>query len=186
MDTASSSARLDCKAGVPCPAGPDVATSITKDGVIYNIAHNGSCTLQSCPTCVPPNGMPFSFLIIDGANGDKSKGVAVYNGTETMDGTTVDVFQHDRSKVQAGAGLMRWYLSGNDLLRTTYTAPTGISGNRDFSGTLKPDGKGTRIEPAPASSFDIPQNCPKPTTTSLRVVSGWPSASASFGDLFSL
>ena len=184
MDVASSSARLECKEGVPCPSGGDIATSITKDGVIYNIAQNGSCTLQSCPTCVPPNGMPFSFLLIDGANGDESKGVAVYNGTTTMDGTTVDVFVHDRSKVQAGAGLMYWYLSGNDLLRTTYMAPNGMSGSRDFSGTLKADGKGKRVEPAPASSFDIPKNCPSPTSAPLRVVSMWPSMSKSFGDSF--
>jgi hypothetical protein len=79
----------------------------------------------------------------------------------------------DRGEVAAGQGVMNWYLLGNDLLRNSYLAPAGTpvagqTGNRDFSGKLKVGG--TRVSPAPASSFTIPKGCtPGPTIEASEV-----------------
>ena len=78
------------------------------DGVMYTVNHDGSCVSKACPSCAAPTALPFSFLLIDGADGDTSRGVATYNGTAQIDGQTVDRFTHDRSKVAAGFGVMNW------------------------------------------------------------------------------
>ena len=61
--------------------GPDLDHSVFSGSVLYDVDFAGACVAKPCPACAPPNGMPFSFLIIDGANGDTSRGVATYNGT---------------------------------------------------------------------------------------------------------
>ena len=177
MDVAKAASRMECTQGVPCPGGPDLALSVFRDGIQYSVTHDGNCTATACPGCAPPAGMPFSFLLIDGANGDSSRGVATYQGTAQIDGQTVDHFMHDRGEVAQGFGKMHWYLAQQGypkgyqcLLRTSYVQPAtgpnpGASGNRDFSGKQKPDGTGTRVVPAPASSFDVPKACAKPTTS---------------------
>jgi hypothetical protein len=72
---------------------------------------------------------------------------------------------------------MNWYLVGNDLMRNSYVGSAsspmaGIAGIRDFSGT--------RVEPAPASSFDIPKGCPHVTEGADML----PNVREDFGDLF--
>merc|ERR1711871_488191 len=153
MDVEKASSRLECLGkDVPCPSGPNYHVTIFTNGTNYMIDYDGNCTFQACPGCGPPNGMPFSFLLIDGADGDKSRGVAVYNGTTSMDGVEVDHFVHDRGQVVPGAGVMSWYLKGHDLYRTSYYQPSQqVYGNRDFS-------QG-RVEPAPAESFTVPKGC---------------------------
>lgn len=194
MDVGKAASRMECTQGVPCPGGPDLALTVFTDGIQYSVTHDGNCTAKACPGCAPPAGMPFSFLLIDGADGDTSRGVAAYQGTTQMDGQTVDHFMHDRGQVAAGFGKMHWYLAQRGypdgsqcLLRTSYVQPAsgpspGASGNRDFSGTQKPDGTGTRVAPAPASSFDVPPGCSKPPMNALQLSGASPRAA--FGDGF--
>jgi hypothetical protein len=128
--------------------------------------------------------MPFSFLLIDGADGDTSRGVAKYVGTAEIDGSNMDHFSHDRGAVQKGAGVMNWYLVGNSLMRNSYVQASGsmagASGNRDFSGKLKAGG--TRVEPASASSFDIPKGCTPADPTDSNAL--FKSMGSEFGDDF--
>ena len=180
MDVASASSSMDCTQGVPCPGGPDLAHSVFTNGTLYSVDHSGKCVATACPSCAPPLGMPFSFLLIDGANGDTSRGVAKYVGTAEIDGANMDHFSHDRGAVQKGAGVMNWYLVGNSLMRNSYVQASGASGNRDFSGKLKVGG--TRVEPAPASSFDIPKGCSPADPADTAVL--FKSVDSAFGDNF--
>lgn len=86
-----------------CPSGPDVAKVVYTGGVTYSIDWSGACKKTKCPSlpqCDPPDGMPFSFLLID----DDSRGVAVKIGSSTIDGVFVDHWQHVR-----GPGMvMNW------------------------------------------------------------------------------
>ena len=157
MSVPGASSRLECTKGIPCPDGPELAVSVFTGGILYSVSHNGTCVAKSCPSCAPPNGMPFSFLLIDGADGDTSRGVAKYQGQTSIDGEMMDHFSHDRGQVAKGLGVMNWYLVGNDLLRTAYVPPSGNVGARDFSGRLSKGGK--RVSPAPSSSFDVPKEC---------------------------
>merc|ERR1711907_39163 len=151
MDVAGASSRLECLGpDVPCPAGPETHLSIFTQGNMYTIDYTGNCTVKLCPGCAPPTGLPFSFLLIDGADGDKSRGVASYKGQVQMDGMQLDHFAHDRGEVVKGMGVMNWYLHGNDLMRTAYVFKN-TTGNRDLSQH--------RVQPAPAASFTVPTAC---------------------------
>jgi hypothetical protein len=97
MDVAKASNRMECTAGVACPGGPDLAFSVFTNGVQYSVDHSGNCVAKPCPSCAPPYGMPFSFLLIDGADGDTSRGVAKYVDTVEIDGSMTDHFQHGES-----------------------------------------------------------------------------------------
>ena len=44
--------------------------------------------------------MPFSFIVIDGADGNTGRGVATYKGTAQIDNQTMDHFAHDRGQVR--------------------------------------------------------------------------------------
>ena len=75
MDVAKSSYSITCIKGTPCPPGQDVAKAVyAGDGETYNVDWSGKCTKVACPhpRCDPPDGMPFSFLLLD----DDSRGVA--------------------------------------------------------------------------------------------------------------
>ena len=75
MDVAKSSYSITCIKGTPCPPGQDVAKAVyAGDGETYNVDWSGACTKVACPhpRCDPPDGMPFSFLLLD----DDSRGVA--------------------------------------------------------------------------------------------------------------
>ena len=75
MDVAKSSYSITCIKGTPCPPGPNVAKAVySGDGETYNVDWSGKCTKAACPhpRCDPPDGMPFSFLLLD----DDSRGVA--------------------------------------------------------------------------------------------------------------
>ena len=185
MDVSGAKSRMECPkttTGVLCPGGPDMALSVFTDGTMYTVDHNGTCVAKPCPSCGDPRGLPFSFLIIDGANGDASRGTATFQGQVEVDGTMMDHFSHDRGTIKPGFGVMNWYLVGNDLMRNSYvedkSSPQnpGGSGSRDFSGAQKLGGKGTRVEPAPKSSFAMPEGCKKPLATYA-----WESA---FGDYY--
>lgn len=182
MDVASASTRMECTDGVPCPGGPDVAMSVYTGGISYTVDHSGTCTAKPCgQPCAPPYGLPFSFLVIDGAGGNTARGVAKWVGTAEIDGQTMDHFSHDRGTVVPGMGVMNWYLVGNDLMRNSYIQPAtfapnpGGSGNRDFSVA--------RVEPAPAASFAVPKGCPPPARhTAASETALWPAQDNAFGD----
>ena len=72
---------------------------IPPQGVMYSVTHDGNCTARACPSCAPPQGMPFSFLLIDGAGGDTTRGVATYQGKANVDGQQMDHWAHDRGTV---------------------------------------------------------------------------------------
>ena len=108
MDVEKAGSRMECTAGVPCPGGPNLALSVFTGGVSYSVDHSGACTAKPCPSCAPPTGLPFSFLVIDGANGDTSRGVATYKGQVEVDGQMTDHFAHDRGEVAKGFGVMNW------------------------------------------------------------------------------
>ena len=109
LDLQAAAYRMECTAGVPCPGGPDLALSVYTDGTMYSVDHSGACVAKACPSCAPPGGLPFSFLLIDGADGDTSRGVASYQGQVVIDGgQKADHFAHDRGKVVPGLGVMNW------------------------------------------------------------------------------
>jgi hypothetical protein len=104
MDVKSKSYAITCAKGVPCPSGPNVAQSIyTGTGITYDVDWVGNCTKKPCPPgqCDPPDGMPFSFILLD----DDQRGVAKRVGSTMLDGVEVDHFVHVR-----GPGMvMNWY-----------------------------------------------------------------------------
>ena len=93
MDVAEAANRMECTAGEKCPGGPDLALSVFTNGTLYSVDHSGVCTAKPCPQCAPP-ALPFSFLLIDGADGDTSRGVATYQGKTEIDGEMMDHFSH--------------------------------------------------------------------------------------------
>ena len=102
MDVKSKSYAITCIKGVRCPPGPDTAKVVyTGAGASYNVDWSGKCTKKACPACDPPDGMPFSFLLLD----DDSRGVATRVGSTTLEGVEVDHYAHVR-----GPGMvMNWY-----------------------------------------------------------------------------
>jgi|EP01046_Picozoa_sp_COSAG06_P027189 hypothetical protein len=102
MDVKSKSYAITCIKGVRCPPGPDTAKVVyTGAGASYNVDWSGKCTKKACPACDPPDGMPFSFLLLD----DDSRGVARRVGSTTLEGVEVDHYTHVR-----GPGMiMNWY-----------------------------------------------------------------------------
>lgn len=89
MDVPSKSYSITCSKGVPCPSGPDVAQAIyVGSGITYNVDWSGNCTTKPCPPgqCDPPDGMPFSFILLD----DDQRGVAKLVGSTMLDGVEVD------------------------------------------------------------------------------------------------
>lgn len=104
MDVETKSYSITCFQGVPCPPGPNIAKAVyTGSGITYNVDWSGKCKKVACPasTCDPPDGMPFSFILLD----DDQRGVAKRVGSTTLDGSEVDHYMHVR-----GPGMvMNWY-----------------------------------------------------------------------------
>lgn len=69
MDVGAAASRVECPKGMPCPGGPDLALSVLNKGILYTVDHDGKCVTKACPSCAPPNGIPFEFIRIDGSNG---------------------------------------------------------------------------------------------------------------------
>lgn len=113
MDVTAKSFSMECRKDSRCPSGPNLHKAVYSGGVTYNVDWDGTCTKKPCPNlaeCDPPNGMPFSFLILD----DDSRGIAQRIGTAVIDGVAVDHWQHVR-----GVGMvMNWFL------RNISTAPS--------------------------------------------------------------
>ena len=85
MDVGTKSWSMVCTQAHPCPSGPDAALTVYTGGVSYSVDYAGKCTKHPCQNlaqCDPPDGMPFSFLLLD----DDSRGVASRVGTVTLDG----------------------------------------------------------------------------------------------------
>eukprot|EP01079_Euglenida_sp_SAG-EU17-18_P007410 gene7410-1325_t len=171
MDVSRKASAMKCQQGVPCPAGPDTAHVVYTGGINYEVSWNGSCTKHTCQprsACDPPDGIPFSFIVLD----DDSRGTAVkatphwaplvhYGsaalalnlcvGTTTIDDIKVDHYQHVR-----GPGMvMNWYLN---VVSTTSSRIVRNSFNHSIPG--QPAGIGIRdfhlqwVSPAPAASFE--------------------------------
>ena len=158
MDVSQKSFLMECSQGMPCPAGPDMAKTVYTGGTSYIVDFEGKCTSHKCanlPNCDPPDGMPFSFLLLD----DDSRGVARRIGTAVIAGVAVDQWQHER-----GPGMvMNWFLRN---ISTSPDEPKMLFRNSfNHSGAGGPAGLGNRdfhkdwITPVPAGTFAIPKGC---------------------------